>query len=122
MGTNLSFRLIPRKTFNARRNTQVLDSYNLPTNPAPSNFTVENAGLQPTTGNKATATTDGYTDKEMYCLFTTTELQQPDEGSNDKGDEVEVFPNRWATVLRVEPWQYGLQSHYKVTLVMNNER
>ena len=119
--TNFTPRLIPRKTFNAKRITQTLGPRNRPVENE-STFTVDNAGLQPSKGFDAKATTDGYKDKELYDLFTTTELKAPDEGTDSKGDLIEITSGKWARVVKVEDWDYGLQSHYKAKLVVENER
>lgn len=119
--SNFTPRLIPRKQFNAKRESETLDAYNLPTFTS-TTFTIENAGLQPITGEDARATSEGYKDKEIYILYTTTELKGPEEGTSNRGDLVEIEAGKWARVLKVEPWQYGLQSHYKAKLVVENER
>lgn len=114
-------RLIPRKEFNAERLQQSLDQYNLPTN-TPTAFIVENASAQPTSGESSEAGLKLYRDKVVYKIFTTTPLIAADEGTNILGDRIELYPNRWFKVIKVNNWDVGVQTHYEAMAVEENER
>lgn len=121
---NLKSILIPRKTLNARRLTQTLDAYNRPTH-TPANFTVENATIHPVSGWEANALPQGYRDRKLFKVFTTTKLIPAEEGSSNSGDLVEIAQDDltlWCRVVRCQSWQNGVQSHYEAFVVHENER
>lgn len=118
-------RLIPRKTLQGKRLTQMLDSHNLPLPPKEVEFTIENAGVQPVPGYEANALPSGWRDRKIFKLFTTTKVEPAEEGTDSSGDLVEVVvdgESLWCRVMRVKPWTYGIQSHYEAVLVHENER
>lgn len=114
-------RLLPRKTFTAEITTVTLDEFNLETE-ATEQFTLENCGLHPVTGWTLNTLPEGYRDKRAWHLYTTTPVSFIVEGENTKPLRVQVKPNLWAVAIKAEDWEYGLQSHTKLTLVEENER
>jgi len=121
MGT-WSPRLIPRKTLNAKRVTGGVDADGYPIDDVDVAFTVENASVQPVTGYSLQAVPEGYRDNRVVRVYTTTEVLIGDEGTDLKGDQIEFEPGRWGRVVKVEPWQVGVQSHYLAFVVEVNER
>lgn len=115
-------KLIPRKTLNGRRLTQSVDEFGLPTDSAPVTFDVENAGVQPVTGNQLDVLPEGYRDRKNYRVYTTTPVFTAEEASSNLADEIEAYPGVWCKVIKVEPWGYGLQSHYLAYVSEVNER
>lgn len=118
-------KLIPRKTLNGRRKTEIVDDYgwNTDEEDVPSTtFTVENAGVHPVTGYELQALPEGYRDKKAFKVYTTTLLRTVNEGSTDLADEVEADPGIWCKVVKVEDWTYTVQSHYLAYVVEVNER
>lgn len=114
-------KLIPRKTFNARRREEVTDEFGLVDETYVS-FTVDNAGAQPVTGYESSALPEGYRDKNVYKVFTTTYVRPSEEGTENYADQIEVEGGKWFTVIKVQNWSYGLQSHYLAYVVEENER
>lgn len=113
--------LIPRKVFNGKRIAITYDAYNLPTD-GETAFDVENASAQPISGNDATASLQGYKDKNIYVLYTTTEVKSADEGTATKGDLIEIETGRWFRVVKVKYWNVGIRTHYEAWCVEENER
>lgn len=114
-------RLLPRKTFVAEITTLTLDEFNLETETT-EQLTLENCGLHPVTGWALQTLGEGYRDKRAWHLYTTTSIGFIVEGSDKKPLKVEVKPGIWAVAIRAEDWEYGLQSHTKLTLVEENDR
>lgn len=110
-------RSIPRFNFIGYRSTQVLDSYNLPTTTVPEEFTISNCGRpQPVTGNKQVPGDIGMGNETIYSLFTSTPLLTAKTSTGQQADRINIFGDMY-TVVRVQPWQYGVQSHYKAFIV-----
>ncbi len=115
-------KLLPRRTFAGRRIAQVLDEFNIPSEDI-TPFTVEQANAQPVTGHHLEVLPEGYRDKKVYKVYTTTLVKSVEEVTEDYADTIEVLPSEWFKVIKVEPWQgYGLQSHYLAYCVKENER
>lgn len=104
--------LIPRQTLSAERVEISLDSYNRPTE-VRTPFNVENAGVQPASGHEQLVLPEGFRDKVVYRIFTTTFMRAVKEGTNEFADRVELF-GEWFVVCKVYHWQNGVQSHYEV--------
>ena len=85
-------------------------------------FTIENASVQPVTGYSLQAVPEGYRDNRVVKIYTTTEVVIGEEGTTLKGDQIEFETGRWGRVIKVEPWQVGVQSHYLAFVVEVNER
>lgn len=114
-------KLIPRKTLNGRRRTQTVDEFGLPTE-SETTFTVENAGVQPVAGNQLDVLPEGYRDRKNHRVYTTTPVFTAKEATNGLADQIEAYPGVWCDVIKVEPWDYGLQSHYLAYVSEENER
>lgn len=114
--------LIPRKTLNAKRLTGGVDPDGYPIDDVEAPFIVENASVQPVTGYALQAVPEGYRDNRVVKVYTTTEVLIADEGTTLKGDLVEFETGRWGRVIKVEPWNVGVQSHYLAFVVEVNER
>lgn len=115
-------KLIPRKTLNGRRRTQTVDEFGLPVDDPVVAFTVENAGVQPVPGNQLDVFPEGYRDRRTYKVFTTTPVFTAKEATSGLADQIEAYPDVWCDVIKVEPWDYGLQSHYLAYVSEENER
>jgi hypothetical protein len=115
-------KLLPRRTFNGRRVSQTLDEFNIPSE-ATVAFTVEQANAQPVTGHHLEVLPEGYRDRKVYKVYTTTPVYSAEEGTDQFSDEIEVLPGEWFKVIKVEAWQgYSLQSHYLAYMAEVNER
>lgn len=119
---NFTPRLIPRKVLSGIRRVQVLGSHNIPEAPTETSFDVENSGVQPVSGWEANALPEGYRDRRIYKIYTTTPLLPAEEGTSSLGDLVEAETGVWCLVIRVQSWQYGVQSHYEAVVAEVNER
>lgn len=115
-------RLIPRKIFNAKRLTGGVDSDGYPIDDVEVPFTVENASFHPVSGYALQAVPEGYRDSRVGKIYTTTETLIADEGTDLKGDLIEFETGKWARVIKVEPWNVGVQTHYLAYVVEVNER
>lgn len=107
--------LIPRKQLDARRVDIVYDAYNRPSE-VEVVFTIENAGVQPVSGNELKVLPEGLRDKISYRIITTTEVRGLKEGTDDAGDKVMLYGD-WFRIVRVEIWDTGVQSHYNAIAV-----
>lgn len=117
------FRLIPRKTLKGKRTTLSYDSYNLPIETDSGYFTLEDANFQPVSGTSQTAGLEGFRDREIYKIFTTTKLNVADDGTiSSHADKIELFPNRWFTVIKVDSWTVGVIPHYEAIVADIPER
>lgn len=119
---NFSPRLLPRKILNARVITSSLDEDNLPLPPTVQNILLENCGVHPITGYKLMAMGEGFRDKRLWEVYTTTPLPYKVEGEGVSPPEIEVKPNIWAVVVGADEWEYTIQSHTKYVVVEKNER
>jgi len=115
-------KLIPRKTLGGRRQTQTVDEFGIPTTSAPVLFDIENAGVQPVSGHEMNTMPEGYRDRKMYKVFTTTPVFTAVEGSDNLADKIETVSGVWCDVVRVQAWSYGIQSHYEAYVAQENER
>lgn len=70
--------------------------------------------VQPLDGNTMETLPENKRELETYRLYTKTQLFTTREvgGSKLKADQVEIFGKTFE-VIRVEPWQNSLISHYK---------
>ena len=114
-------KLIPRKTLNAMRRTQTLDSFNLPSTGSVA-LTLDNCGVHPVSGQEMQAMPSGYRDRKIYKVYTTTPVYPAEEGTDQYADLIEVKTGIWCSVIKVEEWEYGLQSHYLAYVAEDNER
>lgn len=112
--------LIPRKTLNARQITQTLDVYNYPSEVSV-NITLDSCTAQPVNGYEQQTLPEGYRDKVVYRVFTSTEVLPRIEGS-DTSYQIEVRSGVWCDVISVKVWEVGVQSHYEVLAAEPNER
>lgn len=113
--------LIPRRILRAMRITLEYDEYNMPSETI-SYFQVENAGVQPASGKSTNPTLDGYRNKQVFKIFTTTPVRTADEGDRSViADRIEIYPNRWFAVIAVADWSVGVRSHYEATVVEVNK-
>lgn len=114
--------LIPRKTLNGRRRTQTVDEFGIASEDTEVTFTVENAGVQPTTGDQQSTLPEGYRDSKSYAVYTTTPVYTAEEATSNLADQIEVRDGIWCDVVKVDVWDYGLQSHYLAYVSERNER
>jgi hypothetical protein len=115
-------RLLPRKTLRARTISEVLDEFNIPLEPEVVYLELENCGVHPVTGYKLQALPQGFRDKQIWEVYTTSPLSFKTEGENTSPPEIEVKPNVWAVVIKADDWDYGIQSHTRFYVAEVNER
>lgn len=111
---------IPRFTYTARRYTQVMDAYNIPSTTFVE-FPVEEAGApQPVIGENQVVLPEGFRNKDLFRIFTTTDVRGVNEGSSERPDLIFIFTH-WYTVVKVHDWTYGVRSHKEVFLARTTD-
>jgi hypothetical protein len=110
---------IPRKTLPAKRNVEVRNEFNEVTSITETNFQALHCTVQPYEGDMFTPDVLGYTDKDVFTVFTETELKVGQEGTNRKPDEV-MIEGKWFKVVKVKRWQ-TLLKHYEVVVIEKDE-
>lgn len=116
--------LIPRKVFTAYRRSITVNDYGRTTTTT-TNFSVKNASVQPLNGREQQALAEGFRDKNVYKLFTTTKVQATKEGTGQIADRIiiTVLDETITTeVIKVAAYGAGVQEHYEALLVEVNER
>ncbi len=73
------------------------------------------ASVHPASGNDLQSLPESRRQSSGYKLFTNTKLQTAKSGIRN-ADQVELYGDRYE-VVRVEPWQNNVISHYKVLVV-----
>lgn len=109
---------IPRISLNGRHVTETTNEFGTP---ATSNtaFTLLTCTVQPYVGDDFILGSDGYGTKDLFTVFTATQLTAGDENSTVKADEVQIN-NQWYKVIKVQPWGVGVIPHYCATVVLKD--
>jgi hypothetical protein len=79
---------------------------------APSEFTIKGS-LQPLNGIELRLLPENRREVASYRIYTDTELFTGAKGSSQSPDRAVLSDGQYE-VVRVEPWQNGLVSHYKI--------
>jgi hypothetical protein len=107
--------LIPRKTLQAKRIVEVRNEFNEVVSITPTVFQALNCTVQPYEGDLFSPDTNGYTDRDIFTVFTATELKVGQEGTNRKPDEIQI-EGKWFKVVKVKRWT-TLINHYECVVI-----
>lgn len=110
---------IPRKSLQARRVIEVTNDFNEVISLTTTNFQALYCTVQPYEGDLFTPDVLGFTDRDVFTVFTETELKVGQEGTNRKPDEV-MIEGKWFKVVKVKRWT-TLLKHYEVVVVEKDE-
>jgi len=112
--------LIPRKTIPARRSVETTNDFNEVIGITNQSFNALQCTVQPVVGGSMTPDLIGYADREIYTVYTETQLVVGLEGTNRKPDELFIY-NKWFKVIRCKRWQVGVIPHYECVVVEKDE-
>lgn len=112
--------MIPRKTLQARRVIETRNSFNEITGVQYVTFQALQCTDQPYEGDTFDPNMTGFTNRKVRTVFTETLLQDGDDNSNRKADEVFMYGSWWK-VFKVKSWQVGLIPHYEVIVIEKDE-
>jgi hypothetical protein len=76
--------------------------------------------VQPYIGKDLSILEDGYNTRDIRTVFTETKCSVGKEGSDQLADEV-LIDETWFKVIKAQPWQTGIISHYALTVVELDE-
>ncbi len=110
---------MPRKTLQARRIVETRNEFNEVVSVTPTTFQALYCTVQPYEGDLFTPDVLGYTDKDVFTVFTETELRVGNEGTNRKPDEVQI-EGKWFKVVKVKRWT-TLLNHYECVVIEKDE-
>jgi hypothetical protein len=110
---------IPRISLNGRHVTETLNEFNTPTIDTEP-FTLLTCTVQPYVGDDFTLGAEGFGTKEVFTVFTATQLTAGSEASEVKADEVQIN-GQWFKVIKVQPWGVGVIPHYCATVILKDE-
>lgn len=111
---------IPRKTLQARHVTEGYDAYGYPTGLTYVPFEALVCTVQPIQGKDLLLLPEGMRDKEAYTVWTETECDTVNEGTDKKPDEIQIYGD-WYKVTKKRSWQVGLIPHYELVVVKRDE-
>lgn len=111
---------IPRKPLDARHVQDILDEFERPTGRSLVSFQALYCTVQPYIGDVFLLAPDGFQGKDIFTVFTETQLSIGKEGGTTKPDEV-LINSKWFRVVKVQPWQVGLIPHYECVVVELDE-
>lgn len=112
--------LIKRPNLKARRPTEQLNDFNEVVGVTFKEFTAFTCTVQPYEGSSMTPDPIGFSERDVYTVFTNTLLQGGAEGSTTKADELFIY-GKWCRVIKVKPWLNGVNSHYEVICIAKDE-
>lgn len=112
--------ILPRKTLQAYRLTEQLDSRNRVLDPIKTPFTIENASVQPVSGGVQQTLPQGIRDKIVYKLFTTTPITTVVEGSETLADRVD-YEGETYLLLGVKRFTSGVLNHNEAVMVKESD-
>lgn len=111
--------VIPRKTLPARRIVETRNIFNEVVSLTQTDFQALYCTVQPYEGDLFTPDVLGFTDKDVFTVFTETELKVGQEGTNRKPDEL-MIEGKWFKVVKVKRWT-TLLKHYEVVVIEKDE-
>jgi len=110
---------MPRKTLQARRIVETRNEFNEVTSVTPTTFQALYCTVQPYEGDLFTPDVLGYAVRDVFTVFTETELKVGQEGTGNKPDEV-MIEGKWFRVVKVKRWT-TLLKHYEVIVIEKDE-
>lgn len=102
------------------RQTQQLDARNRVRPPSKTAITFRECTVQPSTQTELMVLDEGLRDKNVFTMYTKTEIRSILEGGNQLPDIV-VIEGVEHTVVKVMSWQNNIINHYKAMLVKSSE-
>ena len=111
---------IPRKPLNGRRAIENRNDFNEITSITYQTFQALNCTVQPIEGSSMTPDLIGYMDREVFTVYTETQLTAGVEGTNRKPDELFIY-GKWFKVIRCKRWQVGIIPHYECIVIEKDE-
>lgn len=108
---------IPRITLSARHVTETVNAFNEPTGLTKTPFNALLCTIQPFVGDDMLPALEGFSTKDVYTVFTETEIIAGEEGTAIKSDEIQIY-NKWYRVVKVKKWQVGVIPHYEVVCIL----
>lgn len=102
------------------RQTQQLDARNRVRPPIKTAITFRECTVQPSTQTELMVLDEGLRDKNVFTMYTKTEIRSILEGGNQLPDIV-VIEGVEHTVVKVMSWQNNIINHYKAMLVKSSE-
>lgn len=101
------------------RQTQQLDSRNRVRPPLKTAVTFKECTVQPSTQTELMVLDEGLRDKNVFTMYTKTEIRSILEGTTRLPDLVVVNGVEY-TVVKVMSWQNNIINHYKAMLVKSS--
>lgn len=98
------------------RQTQQVDSRNRVRPPLKTPITFRECTIQPSTQNELLVLDEGLRDKNVFTLYTKTEIRSVLEGTDQLPDVV-LIDGVEHTVVKSIPWSNNIINHYKALLV-----
>jgi hypothetical protein len=111
---------IPKVTLQGRHPVQEVDSRDRPLPRTYSLFDALVCTYQPYVGYDLKVLEDGFNTTSIYKVFTDTECVVGQEGTTELSDELNIG-SKWFKVVKSQPWQVGVRSHYCLTVVEIDE-
>ena len=120
IGRNRGLSGIPKVTLQGRHPIQEVDSRDRPLPRTYSLFDALICTYQPYVGYDLKVLEDGFNTSNIYKVFTETKCVVGKEGTTELSDELSI-DGKWFKVVKSQPWQVGVRSHYCLTVVEIDE-
>lgn len=104
------------RNYEGFRQEQQVDSRNRIRPPTRTPITFMECTIQPSTQNELLVLDEGLRDKNVFTMYTKTEIRSVVEGTNQLPDIV-VIDSIEYTVIKSMPWNNNIINHYKALLV-----